>query len=274
MAISLRQGIPMSDYVKLGACLWMLIYVVGCCSKNEAVYLSVNVRPPLYGHVDGKDVSVEDGELNIYFNGNLFRSLRHGFIVSPVDKYLKPGGNVVEIRGTAMAPISVRLVSYESDHKTMARLILDDKVLPVANNVGWSKAFRVCKMKRMPIFEKNYQLPPCRQAEQDIAAIVTNMYQAVILENWDEFCRIALEGYTLHNPAAYQAVMADVKTMMQTFQPQPFPDKLQFIHGSNLVCVYSRVIGGKKILFESEKTNSCNVGSVDFAYINGRWIVW
>jgi len=248
--------------------------VVGCRAEDRIVCLSINVaNSQPSGNAVPRGASSENN-LNVYLNGNLFRSVKSGFVVAPVDKYLKAGCNAIEIGGTAIAPVEIRLAAYESDHRTINRVILDEKVTPIAYLVKWNQLFQLKKTVRLPIFEEKNQLPNHMRAEQEIGAIVTNMYQTCVSSNWDEFCRITLEGYKKHSPAEYLDVTSGVRSMIRTFRPKAFPERLRFVFGKNLVYVYSCVVAGNKVLFESDEPDSCAVGAVEFAYIDGRWIVW
>jgi hypothetical protein len=264
----------MTEWFRLAALFSMLFCVVGCSAEDKIVYLSVDIVNK--GHQEATDIqdAISENSLNVYLNGNLFRFMKAGFVAGSVDKYLKPGCNSIEIEGAVRAPVEIRLAAYESDHSTISRVILSRKVPEIKGAIRWKETFQIKKPLLLPIFDKNNQSPAALQAEQEIAATVKTLYQACISSNSDKFCRMTLAGYKHHSPAEYQDVRSATATMVKSIKLKPFPGKLHFLHGSNLVCVYSCIVDDQLVLFESDVPHSSSIGSVDFAYIDGHWIVW
>lgn len=171
-------------------------------------------------------------------------------------------------------PVEISVAAYGGDHHTVTRVILKERVSSVAGDIKWSGTFQVKKALQLPIFDKNGRLPDDQRSEREIEALLRDVYGACVSSNKSEFLRIVLEGYSYHSPAECQDVMSAMGSMFESLKLKPFPDKFYFIHGNNLIRAYSDIVDGRMVLFESSITNSGSIGCIDFAHIDGRWIVW
>jgi len=117
-------------------------------------------------------------------------------------------------------------------------------------------------------------MPDRLKAEQEITSIVSNLYQYCITSNKEAFLETTFEGYKIHSPSDYLSFRKFAGPMFDGFKLKPFPERLYFIRGSNLVFVYSEFGDCDSVLFGALTKESGSVGGVDFAYIDNRWIVW
>lgn len=274
----------MAKLFRFAALFVALFCVIGCSAvvlrgrmstEDRIVCLSVNIANEAHQETATITNVISENCLNVYLNGNFFRLMKSGFAAGSIDKYLKPGCNTIEIEGTVRTPVEVRLASYESDHRTINRVILSRELnASPTGAIKWKETYQIKKSLLLPIFEKKNILPETVQAEKEIKIMVKKLYKICNSNDSDEFCRMTLEGYSYHSPAEHQDVKSATEAMAKNFKLKPFPAKLQFLRGSNLVCVYTSIADDHMVLFDSDVPNSCSVGSVDFAYIDGRWIVW
>ncbi len=117
-------------------------------------------------------------------------------------------------------------------------------------------------------------MPNSLRAEQEITLVVSNLYQACITRNKEEFSRLVFEGYKIHSPSEYLDVSSAAGHMFDWFALKPFPERLNFIHGRSLVFVYSDTTEFGTVLFPAATKESASVAGICFAYINNQWIMW
>jgi hypothetical protein len=155
----------------------------------------MNTDPHYYdlGKLHDSERTSITNSLGIYINGNLYSFINCGFVAGPINKYLRPGDNTIEIEGVAFSPFDVNIASFKTDHRTISRVILSNQIARVGN-VNWNDKFHINKIVKYPIFEtRDFQ--SILSIEQEIEAEVKKLFSACISSNWNDFCRITLEGY-------------------------------------------------------------------------------
>jgi len=245
--------------------------LTGCGAIDERVYFSVNIDGSQQQHTVEKSNTSQSG-LSVFINGNLCEFRREGFAAGPVDKYIKPGSNTIEIQGTTIGSVEI-VIGTGANHSPVDKILLKQKVSATPSGIKWRGVFRVKKALSFHIFEGKNKLPNCQQAEQEIGTIVRELYNCYISGKKQEFMRIALEGYCRHSPSEYENIASAMGPMFDGLKLKSFPEELHFVYGSNLVRVYSSIVDNEMVLFEG-KANSASVDCLDFAYIDGRWVVW
>lgn len=218
-----------------------------------------------------------DTGLRVFINGNFCQFLRIGSFGGAVDKFLKPGDNTLEIERSTEQPFEVSMVSFAANHVPL-RTIFKQRWLGLSATEKAQVSFRLKKTELLPIFDKQNALPDRLTAERELTAIVSNLYQTCSTRNKAEFLRITLAGSAIHSPAAVSALEDGVGAMFDGFQLKPMPGKLQFIHGPNMIFVYTTIadsaLAPSMLLFEPRSADSCSVAGVHFVRLGNQWIVW
>ena len=244
----------------------------GCAKVDERVFLNVQMENNWDEHEKNPAKYAGTG-IEVFINGNFCSRLHFGSSIGPVDKFLKPGSNTIEIKGITAFPVEIVICSFAKDHAPI-RTILDQKWPNIVTNNRYESTFSVQKSSLLPIFEKKNVMPDRASTERELTCLVSNLYENCSARNKDAFIRTSLEGYRIHSPSDYLDVMNTVESMFDSFSLMPFPEKLQFVHGSNLVVAFSCTNDNSFILFPPATEQSAAVSGIHFAYINKRWVAW
>ena len=253
--------------------LWLaMLCFWGCGKMDERVYLSIQMDNNVKEHEQNPEKYADTG-LKLFINGNICQFLRLGSSAGPVDKFLKPGRNTLEVKGSTAHPVEITISSFRTD-QTAIRTILDQKWTSISTSGIYQASFRVNKRILLPIFDKKNSMPTGQGAEQEVTLVVSNLYRACITKNKEEFLQIAFEGYKIHSPSEYLDVLGGVGALFDGFELDPFPNRVHFIHGRNLLFVYSDTSDSGTVLFPAATKYAASVAGVDFAYVGNHWIVW
>lgn len=239
---------------------------------DKEVILNVNIHETTQGGIQRKFTPLPDN-LRVFINGNYYNERGGWCFTGYADKYLKPGRNTIQVEGVVAEPVDIELYALDVDRRIRTRAILKQDLVNMKESGKWDGEFWVTKTNNLPIYEKNNDLPNAAQSEQEISAIVRELYRACVSSNKTEFLRLSLEG-SKYYAQDYSELERALGQLCDHFDLKPFPDTLHFIHGRNLVCVYSSATNGCLSLFDSVTKNGCGIRGVDFAYITGRWVIW
>ena len=265
--------------------LVVLLCLVGCSKVDEVVLLGIVMENN--DSLQKNQAKDANTGLKVFINGNFYDFIAGGYSGGgPIDRFLRPGSNVVELEGSTTNPVTINLVSFAADCRTENRGILKQRWHNIAADGKYQLTFKVNKKSLLPIFDKKNALPNRLRSEQEITTIVRNLYQDYVTSNKEDFVRTTLEGCKIYSPADYHSYMDDdtIGRAFHYFKLKPFPEKLYFIHGNNLVFVYSGNLS-QNSLFENQifldseghedpTKESCSVAGINFAYIEKRWVVW
>ncbi len=243
--------------------------IAGCDKIDENVFLSVQMENNWQDHEENS-AKYKDTGLKIFINGNYCQFLGFGSYAGPVDKFLRPGRNTLELKGSTAFPVEITVCSFKSDH-TPIRTILNRKWPAISTDDSIQASFKVTKASLLPIFDKKNVLPERQKSDQELTSVVSNLYHICIAGNKEEFLVLTLAGYKIYSPSEYESVRNSVGPMFDGFDLKPYPERLHFIYGANLVFVYS---GSDMKLFEARSDKSCSVSGMHFAYIENQWISW
>ena len=251
-----------------------VLCLYGCAKVDDNVFLGVRMVDEPLDHITNTTAYTDTG-LRVFINGNFCTYLRSGGMGGPVDQFLKPGGNILEVDGSTVSPVEITLGSFTADHKPLRTIF---RHTWPCDPTGYVKkvGFSVNKEIKFPVFNKNYAMPDQNTSERQILAVVSNLYFACATSNKAEFLRLSMEGSEIHSPTKCDSLRASIGSMFENLQVGTFPSRLQFIHGKTLIFVHSTSTGysNSMTLFEPRTTNSCSIAGVSFAFVQGRWIVW
>jgi hypothetical protein len=266
----------MRDCIQTVLLVLVMLLMVGCAKVDDVVFLNIQMDDNWQEHEKKSDKYADTG-LRVFINGNFCQFLRVGSFGGAVDKFLVPGDNTLEIEGVTEQPFEITLVSFTTGHAPL-RTIFKQRWPSLVATENPQVSFRLKKTALLPIFDKQNALPDRLTAERELTTTVSNLYQTCITRNKAEFLRTTLAGCAIYSPSEVPALEDGVGSMFEGFQLKPFPGKLNFIHGKNMVFVYSTIAGDafppSMVLFESRSANSCSVSGALFAYVGKRWIAW
>jgi len=262
----------MRNWIERGLLLLALPGIIGCAKVDETVFLSVQMENNWDDH-EKNPAKYADTGLQLFINGNFCQFLRFGSSAGAVDKFLMPGRNTLEVRGSTALPVEITICSFAGDHSPI-RTILSQKWPKISTGGTYQVSFRVKKDSLLPIFDKKNVMPDRLRAEQEITAVVSNLYNDCITSNKEGFLSTTLEGYKIHSPVDYVSLWMSCGPMFDSFKMKPFPENLYFIHGSNLVFVYSGFSDFSMVLFPGGTKESGFMSGAHFAYIGNHWVMW
>jgi len=253
-----------------------MLFMVGCAKVDDVVFLNIQLDNKGRGYKKNPDKRADTG-LRVFINGNFCQFICAGSFGGAVDKFLKSGDNTLEIEGSTEQPFEVTMVSSTAGHVPL-RTIFKQRWPGLSSTEKAKVSFRLKKTELLPIFDKQSALPERLTAERELTTTVSNLYQTCVTRNKAEFLRITLAGYAIHSPSEVPALADGVGLIFEGFQLKPFPAKLNFIHGKNMVFVYSAITDNARassmLLFEPRSADSCSVAGVHFGRIGNQWVVW
>lgn len=153
---------------------------------------------------------------------------------------------------------AIRLKNFKAFKDAELRDVPRMCVLVGANGTGKSTLFNVFGFLKDALTE-------------DVHVALTRLGGS---RGFQEARRISFEGYRYHSSADYDATVESARAMLQSFRPRNRPTDLSFVHGGDLIRVYSSITNDSMVLFEACDPGASAIACVDFAYVNRQWIVW